>query len=59
MLLEALEPGADLGEIGDRTAGDFMALGTARWWLRDLTIGMDHVDVLDAESLTREAIGGA
>ena len=24
---------------------DFLALGTARWWLRDLTIAMGHADV--------------
>ena len=38
---------------------DFLALGTARWWLRDLTIGMGHIEVLDVESLTREALSGA
>src|SRR2546423_3218047 len=38
---------------------DFHALGTARWWLRDLTIAMGHADMLDAESLTREVLSGA
>jgi alpha-mannosidase len=40
-------------------AGDYHALGTARWWLRDLTIGMGHADVLDEESLTREVLAGS
>ena len=40
-------------------ANDFLALGTARWWLRDLTIAMGHIDILDVESLTREALTGA
>jgi alpha-mannosidase len=38
---------------------DYHALGTARWWIRDLTIAMGHADVLDAESLTREVLSGA
>lgn len=38
---------------------DFQALGTARWFLRDLTIGMGHTDTLNVESLTREALLGA
>lgn len=40
-------------------AGDFLALGSAWWWLRDLTLAMGHVDCLDHESLKREALGGA
>ncbi len=40
-------------------ASDYQALGTARWWLRDLTIAMGHADVLDAESLAREVLSGA
>jgi alpha-mannosidase len=59
LILEAIEPGADPGPPDDPTVRDFYALGAARWWLRDLTIGMEHVDVLDAQSLAREAIGGA
>ncbi len=43
----------------DAVALDFLALGTARWWLRDLTIAMGHVDCLDVESLTRETLAGA
>jgi alpha-mannosidase len=38
---------------------DFFALGTVRWFLRDLTIGMGHVDCLDTASLTREVLAGA
>ncbi len=41
------------------TAGDFLALGTARWMLRDLSIAMGHPDALDHESLTRELLAGA
>jgi alpha-mannosidase len=40
-------------------ASDFLALGTAWWFLRDLTIAMGHADMLDAESLTREVLAGA
>jgi alpha-mannosidase len=49
---------ADEGEAS-RVALDFEALGTARWWLRDLTIAMNHADALDAESLEREVFSGA
>ncbi len=31
----------------------------ARWWLRDLTIGMGHADCLDLEGLTRETLAAA
>jgi alpha-mannosidase len=41
------------------SARDFLALGTTRWLLRELTIGMGHVDALDHESLTRELLAGA
>ena len=41
------------------TARDFLALGTVRWMLRDLTIAMGHADALDHESLTRELLAGA
>ncbi len=41
------------------TARDFLALGTARWLLRDLTVAMGHADALDHESLTRELLAGA
>jgi alpha-mannosidase len=41
------------------TATDFLALGTVRWLLRDLTIAMGHIQELDHESLTRELQGGA
>jgi alpha-mannosidase len=48
-------------EEGVRQAAalDYHALGTARWWIRDLTIAMGHADVLDAESLAREVLTGA
>ncbi len=35
---------------------DFLALGAARWWLVDLTIGMSHADTIDYDALTREAL---
>ncbi len=38
---------------------DFLALGSARWMLRDLTIAMGHVDCLDLDNLTREVLAGA
>jgi alpha-mannosidase len=38
---------------------DFLALGTVRWMLRDLTIAMGHAESLDHESLTRELTSGA
>jgi alpha-mannosidase len=43
----------------DALALDFLALGTARRWLRDLTLAMAHPDGLDLDSLTREALAGA
>ena len=42
--------------VPTRTSG---APGSARWWLRDLTIAMGHADYLDLENLTREALSGA
>lgn len=58
-----------LGRVGGAESGlskepdalvrDFLALGTARWLLRDLTIAMGHVDCLDHESLKREVLAGA
>lgn len=43
----------------DDLALDFLCLGTMRGWLRDLTIGMGHVDSLDVVSLSREVLAGA
>ena len=40
-------------------AGDYLALGAAHWWLRDLTIAMGHVDTLSRTSLAREVLAGA
>ncbi|MDR3633872.1 MAG: glycosyl hydrolase family 38, partial [Isosphaeraceae bacterium] len=40
-------------------AADFLALGTAHWFLKDLTIAMGHADALDHESLAREVLTGA
>jgi alpha-mannosidase len=42
-----------------KSALDFLALGTIRWLLRDLTIAMGHSEALDLESLTRELLAGA
>ena len=41
------------------SARDFLAFGTVRWMLRDLTIAMGHSDSIDYESLTRELLAGA
>ncbi len=38
---------------------DFQALGTAVWWLRELTAAMGHVDCLDHDCFQREAFAGA
>lgn len=43
----------------DRVVEDFLALGAAWWWLRDLTTAMGHADSLDHESLRREVLHGA
>ena len=40
-------------------ARDYLALGTVRWFLRELTTAMGHADMLDADSLTRELLAGA
>jgi alpha-mannosidase len=40
-------------------AHDFLAFGTVRWMLRDLTIAMGHSDSIDYESLVRELLAGA
>jgi alpha-mannosidase len=53
-------PVRDVEDEGLTTAAnDFLALGTAHWMLRDLTIAMGHADGLDAESLSREVLAGA
>ena len=46
-------------EPGDPVARDFLALGASRWWLRDLTNAMGHVDTLAQASLLKEAGNGA
>ena len=46
-------------EIMAAASGDFLALGTARWMLRDLTVGMGHNEGVDRESLWRELAAGA
>ena len=40
-------------------AHDFLAFGTMRWMLRDLTIAMGHSDSINYESLTRDLLTGA
>ncbi len=40
-------------------AHDFLAFGTMRWMLRDLTIAMGHSDSINYESLTRDLLAGA
>jgi alpha-mannosidase len=46
------------GEMAS-VALDYMALGSAHWWLKDLTTAMGHSDGLDHDSLTREVLAGA
>ncbi|HWE35353.1 MAG TPA: glycosyl hydrolase family 38 [Isosphaeraceae bacterium] len=60
-ILERLGPGAEVApdRVADPLALDFLALGTARWTLHDLTIAMGQVDPLDLDSLAREALAGA
>jgi alpha-mannosidase len=59
-VLAVLDSQATLGDADcQAVALDFMALGTARWWLRILTSAMGHVDSLDLDNLTREALAGA
>lgn len=58
--LGANEPAFDTEDEGLKVAAnDYLALGTARWMLRDLTIAMGHADALDTESLEREVLAGA
>ncbi len=45
--------------LDDAVARDYLALGSAHWWLRDLTIAMGHVDTLSRPSLAREVLAGA
>jgi alpha-mannosidase len=52
---------ADLVESEEmaNTARDFLAFGTVRWMLRDLTIAMGHSDSINYESLKRDLLAGA
>ncbi|MDX2039195.1 MAG: glycosyl hydrolase family 38 [Isosphaeraceae bacterium] len=38
---------------------DFHALGTAHWWLAELTAAMNHVDCLDHDEFARETLAAA
>lgn len=38
---------------------DFLALGAASWWLRDIASAMGRGDAIDHESLAREVFAGA
>lgn len=59
-ILRRVDPEASsLPEEPDDLALDFLALGTAKWMLRDLTVAMGHADCLDLDSLTREVLTGA
>ncbi|MFO0958703.1 MAG: glycosyl hydrolase family 38 [Isosphaeraceae bacterium] len=53
-----IDPAPPNNEVATLTR-DFLALGTARSWLRELTHGMGHVDCLDHESFRREVLAGA
>jgi hypothetical protein len=62
-ICDRMGAGGPAGPVGgveeEAVAVDFLALGTARWWLRDLTIAMGHADCLDLENLSREVLAGA
>jgi alpha-mannosidase len=60
-LLDRFGSPEDIAPAGERGALvlDFHALGTAWWFLRDLTVGMGHSDGLDHENFTREVLAGA
>ncbi len=53
---DVLDQPVDEGMTG--AARDYLALGTVRWMLRELTTAMGHADLLDVESLTRELLAG-
>jgi len=52
------DPSPDLA-LDDPVARDYLALGSAHWWLRDLTVAMGHVDTLSRTSLAKEVLVGA
>ena len=58
VLARSAEPATDLDRT-DPVARDYLALGAAFGWLRDLTIAMGHVDTLAHASLLREVVNGA
>ena len=58
ILARSPEPSSPI-EPTDPVARDFLALGAAHWWLRDLTNAMGHVDTLSHSNLLREAVNGA
>jgi len=58
-LLERSPEPSDAGDLAGALAGDYLALGAAHWWLRDLTIAMGHVDTLSRTALARETLAGA
>jgi alpha-mannosidase len=43
----------------DALSADYLALGAAHWWLRDLTNAMGHADTLSRTALAREVLAGA
>ena len=49
----------DLDQEGTDLASDFLALGTAFWWLRDLTVAMNHSDCLGHERFSAEVVSAA
>ena len=58
LLDQAPDPSMVL-DPGDLVGRDYLALGAAFWWLRDLTIAMGHVDTLSHQNLFKEAGNGA
>ncbi len=60
ILDEIRQPDASTSVPGldDSIAGDYLALGSGHWWIRDLTIAMGHVDTLARPALLREARAG-
>ncbi len=58
-VLDCLPDAPPPGDADDPVVLDYLALGAAWWWLRDLTTAMGHPDCLDHESLRREVLNGA
>jgi alpha-mannosidase len=58
ILAKTPDPSVEI-DPADPIARDFLALGSAHWWLRDLTNAMGHTETLSRSNLLKEAINGA